>query len=154
MHRRLFLAWALMISGLTGCFDRSAEAEADAEARALRQSLVDEYAEWPRMPGFEYTRASMGPHGLEVDIFINGILDEAARGDAAPPWPVGSQAVKMSYVDDTPWVLSMMEKRADGWFFAQFTADGRLIEAGSTASDAMCLECHTTERDSLISAER
>lgn len=145
------LVGGLLLGGGLACFERSAEAETDAEARALMAQVAGDYTDWPRMPGFEYTRPSEAPHGLEVDIYINATLDEAVRGGAEPPWPVGSLAVKRGYVDEVPWLTAIMERRADGWFFAQFTADGRLLTAGT---DVMCQDCHGPEHGGLLSAVR
>lgn len=148
---------ALAALALYGCGDESAEASADRAAQALLDEVRDDYAEWPTMPGFEARRASASPHGNAVEIYINGVLDEAltdafeADGqDASGPWPIDSMVVKLGYDGDTLITRSLLHKTPDGWFYALFRADDAIVSAGR---EIYCVDCHDDGRDALLSLD-
>lgn len=150
--RRVPLALALAgaISAAGGCADESVEAGADRAARALLAEVeAADYRGWARVPGWEATRRSDGPHGQTVDIYVNAPLAEALAGrwGSDVRWPVGSAAVKDGFVDGALATRSLMRKDDGGWFFALFDRDDRIVAAGR---DLHCVDCHA-EHDRLVS---
>jgi len=139
----LLLATAL---GAPGCGD-----DQDPEgAQDFLQRLRDaEYQSWQRAPGFPERRTSSAPHGDQVEIFVNDVVAAALAGGAQlDAWPVGSIVAKDGYDDDgTPALVAAMEKREDGWYWAEWdAADDTSIYSGKPAT---CIDCHASGADSV-----
>lgn len=126
-----------------------------AEADDIRDQLRDDdYREtYARAPGWEEPRqpSQRGPHGPFVDIYVNDVVEDAvAAGEALDRWPEGSLVVKDGWGDadgtDHEY-LAFMERRSDGWFWAEYDDDGRLVSAG--LDDSTCAGCHEAGQDSV-----
>lgn len=132
----------------SGCADESGQVAADREAVALLADVrAADYRSWAPMPGFEAAQPSRSPHGNAVEVFVNRILADAI--DGGPPWPDGSVVVKDGYDGDRQIGRAIMRKSGGEWFFANFTADDRLIAASDGPG---CVDCHAAGRDQLLSA--
>lgn len=143
---RATLTCLLLIGGLAsliGCGD-----DQDPEgARVLHERLQNEdYRRWRRPPGWESRRAAQSPHSDEVDIYVNPIM--AAAIDAREPltaWPEGSIIAKDGFDGDDHVLLAVMEKRADGWYWAEYY-DG---EARYSGKPDICVDCHRSGEDQV-----
>jgi len=96
---------------------------------------------WRRAPAYPGRTPSFTAHSSEVEIFVNPTVATALNRGAAGirEWPVGSMLVKEGFSDDTRTLVAVMEKRADGWFWAEYTGDGETIYSGKPS---ICVECH------------
>lgn len=130
---------------LTAACRESTEPE---EARDLRDALGTTYRSWSRVPGFESRRPSATAHGAEVDIYWN---DRAARSAAARPFASmapGSMVVKEAYRDGALLHVGVMEKRGEGWFWAEWDDAGEVKFSGRPG---LCVDCHRSGDDFLRS---
>ena len=142
MHdsRRRLAAFAVMLFA-AGCGD-----DQDEEARALLARVRAEgYRSWDRAPGYEERRESSAPHGGAVDIYVNDRVAEVlALEAAAAEWPEGSVIVKDGFSGSSLELIAVMEKRSDGWYWAEYDAAGDPDYAGRPA---ICTDCHRRGSD-------
>jgi hypothetical protein len=122
--------------------DQDPGAAADLWSRIHAQS----YRSWARAPGFEQRRASSAAHGDAVDIYINETVAEALRTPNLSSWPTGSIIVKDGFDDGDFDLVAAMEKRADGWFWAEWDNEGGVDYSGRPS---ICVECHASGSDSV-----
>lgn len=125
------------------------------EADALRDQVRDDdYRNtYARAPGWAEVRqpSEGGPHGGFVDIYVNDVVEEALEdGRALERWPEGALIVKDGWADAAGSeyeYLALMERREDGWFWAEYRGNGRLVSAG--LNDSTCAGCHAAGQDSV-----
>jgi hypothetical protein len=119
----------------------------DGAAELWGRIHAQNYRTFARAPGFEQRRPSAAAHGDAVDIYVNETISEALR--AAGPlrhWPEGSLIVKDGFDGGDFDLVAAMEKRADGWFWAEWDADG---DAAYSGRPSICTECHAAGADSV-----
>lgn len=143
-HRTRARSWLALFGGvlLAGCSGNQ-----DPEGAALLWSRLqsEDYRTLPRAPGFETRTRSSGVHAVDVDLYVNETIQDALS--AAQPlseWPLGSLTVKDGWNGDELKIVAVMEKRSDGWFFAEYHADGSVIASGRPGQ---CAGCHRTGDD-------
>lgn len=100
------------------------------------------FQSWARAPNYARRTPSHTAHGRSVDIYVSkevsGALASPAQG--VTTWPVGSIIVKDSYGGgDDRILVAVMERRTDGWFWAEYDADGNSIYSGKPK---VCVDCH------------
>jgi hypothetical protein len=121
----------------------------EAGAARLWQRIHDEdYRAWARAPGWESRQPTVSAHGHTADIFVNGAVASAVETPNLSEWPVDAVFVKDSYRDDSLVLIAAMEKRAGGWFFAEWDDEGEVNFGGSPS---VCLDCHGAARDFVFS---
>lgn len=120
----------------------------DQDPRGARELLdrvrAEDYQSWTRAPGYEVRRPSRAPHSNAVDIYINEALVKALESD--PPvdtWPVGSIIVKEGYDGGDRELIALMEKREDGWFWAEFFGS----DSKYSGEPQLCIDCHRSGDD-------
>ena len=140
---------------LTACFTALAllaacgsddENEDDAGARQLLERVRGEtYREWSRPPGWGSRTPSNAPHGAEVDIYVNDPVAEViATGDSGDVWPEGSTIVKDGWSGAQLELIAIMDKRSDGWYWAEYDRNGEPMYSGHPAT---CTNCHSSGSD-------
>lgn len=125
-----------------GCGDNQEPQAADDFWSRIQAS---NYQSWSRPPGYETRQPSSAPHGNSNEIFVNPVI-QAVLTEAKPlaEWPLDSWVIKAGYDDDALFLVASMEKRADGWFWAEYD------EAGSAAYSGkpdLCIDCHSAGSD-------
>lgn len=154
---RFLLATTLLCIAACGGDDDDDDAVEDpdvVEAEALLADVeADDYHSFDRMTGWEvaHVEASTPFHGDFIDIYVNDILKTAVDGDG-PPFPDGSIVVKEGFTTSdatTLFAIAIMEKQGTEWFYAEYSPDGEVEDAGIDTAE--CLECHTTGTDHLLS---
>lgn len=103
------------------------------------------YQSWARAPGYETRKPTDQPHGDEVEIFVNEVVEAALAGAPLTAWPEGSLIVKDQFDSDgDPHAVAAMEKRGGTWFWAEWDADGASIYSGDPG---LCTGCHGSGAD-------
>lgn len=125
-----------------GCGDN----QDDAGARALLARVrADVYRTWDRAPGYEERRESSAPHSDAVDIYVNDRVAEVlALAEPAELWLEGSIIVKDGFSGSSLELIAIMEKRADGWFWAEYDDDG---DPDYSGHPDICIDCHRVGSD-------
>lgn len=117
-------------------------------ARALwtRINADAGFRSWQRAPGFPTRKPSFTAHSREVEIFVSKEMSLALSTPIATPlteWPVGSTIVKEGFSGDTRKIVAVMEKRADGWYWAEYDGDGESLFSGRPS---VCIDCHDNRK--------
>lgn len=139
------MRWAPLVSLalLASCGDN----QDDAGARALlSQVKADQYRTWSRAPGYERRRSSNAPHSDAVDIYINATVEETLSANDVTEWPVGSIIAKDGFSGSDHELTALMEKRDDGWFWAEYDSDGDPAYSGKPD---ICIDCHRSGSDGV-----
>lgn len=118
-----------------------------AGGRELLARVQNEnYRSWRRAPGWESRLPSIGGgHGGQLDIYVNDVV--AAMLDNGGPvkeLPAGSAIVKNVWNGTDLHAIAIMDKRADGWYWAEFSGSGEVSAAGHPAG---CINCHQSGVD-------
>lgn len=130
---------------LVACGDDNENQDADGARSLLSQVQAEDYPSWERAPGWPTRTPSSAPHGVEVEIYVNdllaAVLEEAA---ALTAWPEGSTIVKDGFRGGNLALTAIMDKRSDGWYWAEYDADGEPLYSGRPAT---CTDCHSIGDD-------
>jgi hypothetical protein len=120
--------------------------EPQMAADLLERVRADEYRTWERAPGYETRRPTNAPHADSVDIYINANVAQALVTDETTEWPLGSLIVKDGFDDGDLELVAIMEKRPDGWFWAEYY-DGVSVYSGKPG---ICIDCHDRGDDFVL----
>ncbi len=140
--RPLLLA-LLLFPALAACADDEAP---DDAAGLLARIRADDYRSWARAPGYERRRDADSPHADQVDIYVNDVVANALAGGPITAWPVGSIVVKDGFDGDALELIAVMEKRADGWFWAEYFDD----VSRYSGTPEVCTGCHADGDDGVM----
>jgi hypothetical protein len=136
------VAGALLGALLGGCGDNQDDAGA---RRLLARVREDHYRSWERAPGWPSRRATSAPHGETVDIYVNDVISEAlVVADPLTRWPKDSIIVKDGWDGSDLEIIAIMEKRSDGWYWAEFDDDG---DPDYSGHPDVCIDCHRDGSD-------
>ena len=125
-----------------GCGDNQ---DPDGARELWRKLQALDYRSWERAPGYAQRRASNAPHSDAVEIFVNDVVADALESESASDsWPVGSLIVKDGWDGDTLDLVAVMEKRASGWYWAEYDGGG---DADYSGSPSVCIDCHRSGDD-------
>jgi hypothetical protein len=111
-------------------------------ARALYAEVTagEGFRSWPRAPGYPGRTPSFTAHSSEVEIFVSPSLSDALDGpEQVREWPVGAIVVKEGFRDGERRLVAMMQKRQDGWYWAETDGEGEPLYSGKPA---VCIDCH------------
>ena len=118
----------------------------DSGARALLAKVrKQEYRSWDRAPGYETRRPTSAPHANSVDIYVNDLVQEVlAVGEPTTSWLEGSIIVKDGFSGSDLELIAIMEKRSDGWYWAEYDDDG---DPDYSGHPEICIDCHRRGSD-------
>lgn len=106
---------------------------------------AEDYLTWERAPGYEEPVEATGPHGEQVEIYVNDVMTLALTEAGAEEWPEGSIIVKDAFVGDRLDQIAAMWKRDGVWFYAEYEPAGQVIAEGE--EDPQCTGCHSSGSD-------
>lgn len=139
MARVLSMVVGLGLIG--GCGDN----QDDVGARQLLGEVqAADYRSWARAPGYAARRASNAPHSDAVDIYVNAAVEFALQSNGETEWPVGSVVVKDGFSGSEHEITAVMEKRQDGWYWAEYDDDG---DPDYSGKPDICIDCHRSGSD-------
>jgi Cytochrome P460 len=119
-----------------------------AGARALWSQINagGTFRAWRRAPGYPERMPSFTAHADAVEIFVSPEVSDALDGPApVAEWPLGSIIVKEGFArSGSRKIVAVMEKRADGWFWAEYDDGGEALFSGKPS---VCVECHDNRRE-------
>lgn len=135
----------LAVAGISGCgSDDEGNEDPEAAKQLLAEIQADDYRSWPRAPGWPERAPTSAPHSDEVDIYVNDVLHEATQTAGTTKWPVGSIVAKDGFRGATLEIVAIMQKRSDGWFYAELSGGG---EPKFSGRPAICRDCHESGDD-------
>lgn len=104
------------------------------------------FTSWERAPGYGTRKPSFTAHATAVEIFVSpevsAALASTSPSTAVAAWPEGSIVVKEGFTSVTGGsrkLIAIMEKRADGWFWAEYDDSGTSTFSGHPG---VCVDCH------------
>jgi hypothetical protein len=138
---------AIAVSMVAGCGDNQDPAGADSLWDRIH---AENYRSFARAPGWETRKPTGAPHAKLVDIYINKVFADAlAAKKKLAVWPVGALVVKDGFdADGDLAIVAVEEKRADGWFYVEYT-DVVKGTAKYSGQPSICLNCHTDSNDHI-----
>jgi hypothetical protein len=104
------------------------------------------FRSWQRAPGVPARKPSFTAHKNAVEIFVSPEITAALTTPTADPiatWPVGSIIVKEGFgslTSDSREIVAIMERHADGWFWAEYDDGGSSKYSGRPSG---CTDCHS-----------
>jgi len=75
---------------------------------------------------------------------VSDEIAAALGGGPLTAWPVRARIVKDAFEGDAVTTVAAMEKRADGWYWAEWSADG---DAKYSGAPELCTGCHASGGD-------
>jgi hypothetical protein len=136
----------LVVAGLSlaACGDN----QDDAGARELLSRVQEaDYRGWDRAPGWDQRRESNAPHSERVDIYVNDLVAEVlALAEPTEAWPEGSVIVKDGFDGPDLEIIAVMEKRSDGWYWAEYDSQG---DPDYSGHPDICIDCHRSGSDGV-----
>jgi hypothetical protein len=143
MSHRGLLALAFLLA-LAGC--RQNDDPEGAKQLFTRIQEGGGYRSWRRAPEFPSRKPSFTAHSDEVEIYVNAAMSQALDAPApAARWPEGSIVVKEGYSGADLQIVAVMEKKADGWYWAEYDGDGDPLYSGRPT---VCTGCHDSRAGS------
>ncbi|PKQ30418.1 MAG: hypothetical protein CVT60_00120 [Actinobacteria bacterium HGW-Actinobacteria-10] len=123
----------------------------EGESEDLLAEIADaDYASWATAPGYESLRPAAGPHGDQVQIFLDPKAENALE-TGADEWPIDAMIVKDVYRDGELEDIAAMKKTSQGWYWGEWTADGETVVEGLEAEP--CQGCHSAGTDSTMAVD-
>ncbi|HSO33323.1 MAG TPA: hypothetical protein VLT33_12405 [Labilithrix sp.] len=101
------------------------------------------FQSWQRAPGFPTRKPSFTAHANAVEIFVSPEVGGVLGTKLVTEWPVGSIVVKEGYSGSSRRLVAIMEKRSDGWFWAEYDGGGTVKYSGRPA---ICIDCHDNRK--------
>lgn len=96
------------------------------------------FKSWRRAPGYPLRKPSFTAHNSAVEIYVSPEL-AGIETTRVTEWPVGSIVVKEGFSGDSRRSVAIMEKRAEGWFWAEYDDGGTSKYSGRPS---VCIDCH------------
>lgn len=132
---------------LSACGGEDENQDAAGARELLARVSAENYREWPRAPGWEARKPSSAPHGAEVDIYVNDrVAAVLAAGEPLEAWPEGSTIVKDGWQGAQLKLIAIVDKRSDGWYWAEYDAGGEPMYSGRPNT---CTSCHSSGSDGV-----
>jgi hypothetical protein len=108
------------------------------------------YALWATAPSYEELQPSQGPHGDEVQIFLDPSA-EMALEQRAEEWPEGAVIVKDIYREGELVQIAAMKKTDDAWYWGEWDSGGTTIAEGQAIEE--CEGCHAAGKDGTLGVQ-
>jgi len=147
-HRSTRVRRIFAIGALAACAGACGQDDDPDGARVLWEKVNagSGFAAWQRAPGYATRKPSFTAHANAVEIFVSpevtAALASASGTTGVAAWPVGAVIVKEGFSSVTGGSrksVAIMEKRADGWFWAEYDDGGTSTYSGHPG---VCVDCH------------
>ena len=140
-----------MMAVVAGC-DGATELELAPDHELLTQVQEANYRTWGRPAGREMRRASTGPHGSAVDVYIDAVVVAAAANEdglGRTAWPEDATIVVEGFaglMDEAPAQIAIMQKRHGAWYWEQYQGE-ELERPRFAGRPDVCIGCHSGGQD-------
>jgi hypothetical protein len=115
-------------------------------ARKLWRSVSD-LAQWPEAPGTQVLMPGHAPHGKFITIHVNSEALSAMAGDAEE-MPESATIAKENFDSSRKLLqITVMHKKSGSWFWAVYSSDGTVEQAGRISE---CITCHEGARREMV----
>jgi len=143
LRLRIAIASLPLVAAVAGCRQND-----DPEGAKRLWAKINEgpgFRSWRPAPGFRDPKPSFTAHSDVVRIWVNDPVAAALDGpNAIVEWPVGSIIVKEGYTrGGSRSIVAVMEKRSDGWYWAEYDDEGEPLFSGRPR---VCVDCHDDRR--------
>jgi hypothetical protein len=140
------LAAIFATSVLIACGGGDDTVDATGGRELLARVQNENYRSWRRAPGWDSRLPSIGGgHGGQLDIYVNDVVAAILdNGGPVKELPAGAAIVKDVWNGTDLHAIAIMDKRADGWYWAEFSGFGEVSAAGHPAG---CINCHQSGVD-------
>ena len=101
------------------------------------------FQSWQRAPGYATRKPSFTAHANAVEIFVSPEIGAVLGAKLVTEWPVGSIVVKEGFSGSSRRLVAVMEKRTDGWFWAEYDDSGTPKYSGHPS---VCIDCHDNRK--------
>ncbi len=101
------------------------------------------FPSWQRAPGFATRKPSFTAHANAVEVFVSPEIGAVLGRRLVTEWPVGSIVVKEGFSGSSRKLVAIMEKRTDGWFWAEYDDAGSPLFSGRPS---VCVDCHDNRK--------
>jgi Cytochrome P460 len=101
------------------------------------------FQSWRRAPGFATRKPSFTSHANAVEIFVSPEIVTVLDTKQVTEWPLGSIVVKEGFSGSSRKLVAIMEKRSDGWFWAEYDDGGTAKYSGRPS---VCIDCHDNRK--------
>ena len=136
------------LTALSACGDNQDPSGADALFERIQG--LDYRNTFAKAPGYETRLPSNTKHSDFSEVYINDVVNDAITdAEPLPEWPIDSLIIKDGTEDDgTHELIAVMEKRADGWYWAEYL-DPNEPSGGAKFSGKpdLCIDCHQGAAD-------
>ena len=139
-RRTIGLAAAALLAGVACGQDEDPEG-----ARVLWDKIHAGagFQSWRRAPGYPTRRPSFTAHGTDVEVFVSAEVASVLDARSVREWPLGSVVVKEGFGGSSRKLVAVLEKRGDGWFWAEYSDSGTPLFSGHPS---VCVDCHDSRR--------
>jgi hypothetical protein len=142
--------WSLLAIGALGC--DGALIDRDGAQTLWSEIHEFDYPSWSPAPRYDTPQPTLRAHGHTAIVYLNPVMRDAiGAGASLSAWPEGSLLVKDSFNEHgEPYLVAAMKKESTGWFYAEWSAAGEPLHAGSPE---VCLGCHRAAADEVFSVQ-
>ena len=143
----------MIIMFLASCENEAEKSQDEKTAESIWQE-INGYESWPQASEWSGVMASIdGTHGSFVQIWINDVAMPSFQDSISSELPFASLLVKEGYSDNNISSINNITvmKKIEGydpdhgdWFWASFSKNGEVNNAGSISS---CYNCHASGTD-------
>lgn len=144
-------ALSLAACGSPKSSDSAAPGADPDEARAAELWDTLEGADtWSQVDAWLGVQPSDTLHDAYTQVWWNDTAFDHVSAGGGGDMPAGSIVYKKSYSDAdgaTETGSTVMEKTAEGWFWASYEPDGTVRLAGEPS---LCIDCHAAGQDSIL----
>lgn len=141
--RRLSLSLCLIVLVLSSLNGISCRSRSQTDHKATQSISSADLKEPNWKLALPPSLSFAGPHkGTYQETFMNPIAFSALQENNFAPWPEGSEFIKRTTSEKGEVISYSTQFKKNGWEWATFNKEGKLIWRTSSSTSSSCNECH------------